>query len=258
MFGFGKKLHAGMKLGKKEATYDPRTLRFATYKASLPAAPPSYDFSNRIHDLSVLQNNILGDCTAAGIAHLVQAWAAYNGVTYIPSDAATLALYEGSCGYNPADPSTDSGGTLIDVLKYVKANGFDGHEIDAYVAVNPKNLDEVKQALYYFGGLYVGVQLPLSAQDQTVWDVPFFGIRGKGEPGSWGGHAIANILDYDERGLTTITWGALKLMTWEFFQTYCDEAFCILSPDWYGPEKVAPTGFDSKALAQDLLILEAR
>lgn len=255
MFGFGKKLHAGVKLGKKEAKYDPRTLRFATYKASLPAAPPSYDFSNRIHDLGMLGNNIYGDCTAAGVAHLVQAWAAYNGVSYIPSDAATLKFYEDSCGYKPGDPSTDNGGTLIDVLKHWKANPFDGHEIDAYVAVNPKNLDEVKQALYYFGGLYVGLQLPKSAENQQIWDVPWLGFRGNGEPGSLGGHCVANILDYDERGLTTITWGQLKLMTWPFFESYCDECFCVLSPDWYGPEKVAPTGFDSVALAQDLTAL---
>lgn len=257
MFGFGKKLHAGMKLGKKEAKYDPRTLRFATYKKSLPPAPPSYDFSNRIHDLGMLQNDVLGDCTCAGIAHLVQAWAAYNGESFVPTDAAVLDLYEKACGYNSADPSTDQGGELISVLKYVKENGFEGHAIDAYVLVNAKNKEEIKQALYYFGGLYVGVQLPLSAQNQTVWDVPFLGVRGKGEPGSWGGHCIANILDYDDKGLTTITWGNTKLMTWEFLETYCDEMYCVLSPDWYGSEKVAPTGFDSNTLAQDLLVLEA-
>lgn len=257
MFGFGKKLHAGMKLGKKDAKYDPRTLRFATYKASLPAAPSAYDFSNRIHGLTMLQNDVLGDCTCAAVGHLVQAWTSYNGGSYVPSDAATLSLYENACGYDPMDPSTDQGGELISVLKYWKANPFEGHTIDAYVSVNPKNQEEVRQALYYFGGVYVGVQLPLAAQNQTVWDVPFLGIRGKGEPGSWGGHAIANILDYDENGLTTITWGDTKLMTWKFLETYCDEMYCILSPDWYGPEKVAPTGFDSNALAQDLLLLEA-
>jgi hypothetical protein len=130
---------------------------------------------------------------------------------------------------------------------------FEGHELDAYVAVDPKNQDEVKQALYYFGGLYIGVQLPLLAQTQTVWDVPWTGtLFHNARPGSWGGHCVAGILDYDEVGLTAITWGSLKHMTWKWLETYCDEAYCILSPDWYGSGRLAPTGFNSVQLAADL------
>jgi hypothetical protein len=258
MFGFGKDpVHAGVKLGKKAAKYDARTLRFSTYKGTLAPAPETYDFSSRISNLGMCLNDTLGDCTAAGVAHLVQAWTGYNGVPFVPADASVLALYEGSCGYNPADPTTDAGGVLLDVLKYWKTNPFEGHEIDAYVSVDPKNKEEVKQALFYFGGLYVGVQLPKSAQSQTVWDVPWYGARGDAAVGSWGGHCIANILDYDDKTLTTITWGALKTMTWDWLSTYCDEMYVVLSPDWYGAGKVAPTGFNSAALTTDLALLGA-
>lgn len=259
MFGFGKHaVHSGVSLGKKAAKRDARTLRFATYKQALAPAPATYDFSNRITNLGMCLNDTLGDCTCAGVAHLVQAWTGYNGIQFVPQDASVLALYEASCGYNPAYPSTDSGGVMLDVLKYWKSNPFEGHEIDAYVSVDPKNQDEIMQALYYFGGLYVGVELPKTAQSQDVWDVPWYGARGDAAPGSWGGHCIANVLDYNEVGLTTITWGALKQMTWKWLETYCDEMYCILSPDWYGAGKVAPTGFDSVALAADLNALEVQ
>lgn len=258
MFGWFKKkpVHVGVMLGKKAAKYDKRTLRFATYKKALAPAPAVFDFSNRLKNLGMLGNDTLGDCTCAGIYHLIQSWCDYNGIDYVPTTDKAIALYEAACGYNPADPSTDDGGVLLDLLKYWKANPVDGHSIDAYVSVNVHDEAEIQQALYYFGGLYVGVQLPISAQTQDIWDVPLLGTHGDGEPGSWGGHCIANILAYDSKYVYTITWGAVKKMTWKFFETYCDEAYCVLSPDWYGAEKTAPTGFDSATLSVDIAMLE--
>jgi hypothetical protein len=78
---------------------------------------------------------------------------------------------------------------------------------------------------------YIGLALPISAQNQDVWAVPPGGSAGEGSPGSWGGHAVP-IVAYDSRGLTVITWGATKRMTWQFLDTYCDEAYALLSQDW--------------------------
>ena len=75
-------------------------------------------------------------------------------------------------------------------------------------------------------------------------------------PGSWGGHAV-DVVGYDEAGLTVVTWGALKRMTWAFWGRYGDEAWCVLSPDFLADGR-SPQGFDLEALQRDLaLVTEA-
>lgn len=239
------------KLGKLPPKHDFRTLRFAKYAKALLPAPVKFDYTNRLNRLGILANDTLGDCTAAGVAHLHQAWAAYNGFSFIPTDAETVEFYSKSCGYVIGDPATDNGGALLDVLKYWKTNGYFGHTIEAYAAVAGDDAASIKQAIYYFGGLYMGIALPKSAQNQDVWDVPWYGQRGPGAFGSWGGHCVSAAVGYDEDTVTVITWGALKKMTWNFFKTYCDEAYAVLSPDWYGTG-VAPTGFDAVGLRADI------
>ena len=58
------------------------------------------------------------------------------------------------------------------------------------------------------------------------------------------------VIAYDASGLTCITWGALKQMTWAFWDAYCDEAYACLSKDWAAAK--APSGFDWAALDADL------
>ena len=106
----------------------------------------------------------------------------------------------------------------------------------------------MKDAIYLFGGLDVGLALPVSAQRQKVWEL--VSDTGDGLPNSWGGHCV-NITAYDETGLTCVTWGAEKRMSWKFFRAYCDEAYAIVSDDFL-TNGVAPNGFDVKILRDDL------
>jgi hypothetical protein len=64
------------------------------------------------------------------------------------------------------------------------------------------------------------------------------------------------VVAYDSRGLTVVTWGALKRMTWEFWDAYCDEAYAIYSKDFLEPNEVAPNGFDMDALMRDLELVK--
>jgi hypothetical protein len=122
----------------------------------------------------------------------------------------------------------------------------------AFVTLDPSSHTEVEDSVFLFGNCYLGMQLPLSAQDQTVWAVPPGGPAGPGSPGSWGGHAIP-VVAYDPRGLTVVTWGALKRMTWGFLYAYCDEAYAVLSQDWISrTTNLAASGFDLAALRSDL------
>jgi hypothetical protein len=248
--------HSQEKLGKKPARHDVRTLQMANY-LELPAFPPSRDWTGKATPgWGMMLNDQLGDCTCAAIGHIIQAWSSNAGPKEITlPDSAILKAYEAVGGYKPGQPNTDQGAVELDVLKYWRKTGVGGYKIDAFVALEPKNHQHIEAAVDLFGGAYIGVSLPISAQKQKVWSVPPGGPTGSGAPGSWGGHAVV-IEAYDPQGLTCITWGQRKRMTWSFWDAYCDEAYATLSELWAG-KKPAPSGFNLAQLKADLKELTA-
>jgi hypothetical protein len=239
--------HTLMRLGKRSPKYDPRVPMFARFASSVALPPPSIDWARGLSKFGVMRNDVLGDCTAAGIAHAFQIWTGDVRREWTPTDEQVVAFYSATTGYRPGLPSTDRGGVEADVLAYLLKHGFYGHHIGAYCSVDVKSLVHVQQAVSLLGPLYIGVALPVSAQTQDVWDVPATGVAGAGAPGSWGGHCVV-IAGYDTHGLTCITWGALKKMTWAFWRAYVDEAHAILAGAWIGSNGAAPSGFDYNGL----------
>lgn len=244
--------HSGMRLGKLAPRIDHRTLRLSRYTASPWLVPPKrIDWSLGVNDWGMMLNAELGICAEATAGHMIQAWTTNNGSEVVLSDEKIRLAYSAITGYVPGDPSTDNGSVVLDVLNYWRHNGIGGHKIAGYVAVNPNNRDNMKLACDLFGGVYLGVALPISAQTQEVWSVPDAGPFGDGKPGSWGLHAIP-MLNYGPTGGVIITWGAPKTVTWQWMATYCDEAFAILSEDWVSRVKNSPGGLDFEALQADL------
>jgi hypothetical protein len=246
--------HATMRLGKRAPRVDARTLRLARYiTPALPPAPAACDWGDKLTGLSMMLNDQLGDCTCAAMGHMVQAWTSDTGGEVVLADSVILDAYEKACGYDPADPNSDQGGVELDVLNWWRRNGLGGHRIGAFAALDPANEEHVRQAVYLFGGAYIGVSLPLSAQNQDVWKVEISGKDGDPAPGTWGGHAIP-IVAYDESTLTCITWGEKKRMSWDWWRVYCDESYAILSQgDWEdGVTGKSPSGFEFAALQADL------
>jgi len=234
------------KLGKLAARFDHRTLRLAKYLSPDLAPPPTaVDWTNGITSWGWLKNDMLGDCTIAAVAHAIQVWTANAGAEYAATDQVTVEYYSKWDGYNPADPNTDQGGEELTVLNDWRQQGFDSHSLTAFADPQPQNDLHIKQAIALFGGVYIGMQLPNSAQGQvgSLWDVV------PEEGGVWGGHAVY-VPAYDDTGLTCITWGALQKMTWAFWSRYTDEAHCLLSPDW-----PIPAGFDASGLLADLQVV---
>jgi hypothetical protein len=249
--------HTVVKLGRRPARHDPRTLQFARYLTAgvLPRIPSSKSWSTAVRQpWGMMLNDSLGDCTCAAAGHMVQCWTANHGAEVTPTDKAILSAYEAVGGYRPGHPDTDNGAVEIDVLNYWRKTGIAGHQLAAYAAVAVTNVGHVKAGLDLFGGLYIGLSLPLSAQGQQVWTVPAGGAHGRGVPGSWGGHAVG-LVAFDATGLTCVTWGALQKMSWGFFGTYCEEAYVPLSNDWARPGVKAPSGFDLAALQADLKLV---
>lgn len=246
--------HSGMKLGKGAPRHDPRTLMLADYldADTLPATPPKYAYGQNIAATAwgMMDNDKIGDCTCAAAGHLIMEWTDDNGNMYTPPDADIIAAYAAITGYNPQTGQNDNGAQETDVLNYWRNTGISNHKIFAYAALEPNNHNHVMISTFLFGGCYIGLSLPVTAQKQNVWSVPPGGARGQGAPGSWGGHAVC-VVGYDSHGLTVITWGATKRMTWSFWDAYCDEAYAIISTD-FASQQTSPSGFDFAALQQDL------
>jgi hypothetical protein len=317
--------YSSMKLGKRPRRRDVRTLKLARYLtgATQPQVlqPPAFvDYTHGIDDWDVMLNDRLGCCTISAIGHAVQTWTANAlGRELTVPDSTILEYYEKWDGYNPAEPATDQGGVELDVLNDWRKGGFDGHSLDAYVAIElgtkstglgirgsglgssgsetsdpnptPPVSHPIALAIWLFGGAYIGVELPIRAQRQDVWDLPA-SLGPEDEPGSWGGHAIY-LVGYDRRDtlqgtgntetatpasavpdsgfrisnsevtqrpvpsaqpptLTCITWGKPQKMTFAWFEKYCSEAYALVSKDWLRSNGVAPSGFDLAALESDL------
>ncbi|HEY4347421.1 MAG TPA: hypothetical protein VGM80_07515 [Gaiellaceae bacterium] len=244
---------AGLVLGKLPARIDVRTLALARYldRDVLPAPPRSFDLTGAVPNWPMYGNDRVGDCTTAAAGHMIEAWTgAASAAAVEVSEQEVLAAFD---AVKIVDPSTgEEGAVELDVLKLWRRSGIGRHRIGAFARVPGGDHDLVRTGTYLFGGLYIGLQLPLSAQDQGVWD--WNGrLDGPDEPGSWGGHAV-NVVGYDDSGLTAVTWGTLQRLTWGFWDRYCDEAYCIVSVDFLSDGKT-PAGLDLAALERDLRLV---
>jgi hypothetical protein len=209
-------------------------------------------------------NDQLGNCTIAALGHIEQVWTAKAGkyIMTLPDDC-ILQKYEQWCGYDPSDPNTDQGGVEIDVLNHYRTSpGLWKHTLDAYADPSAADIEHVRKAIELFGAVYIGVQLPLSAQGAQIWDYtgkhPFYEI-----PGSWGGHAVIipkyETLANGETLFTCISWGGLYQITERFwlyndpmYGPYIDEVHAPLGKDWLR-WKGMPEGFDYTQLQADLI-----
>jgi hypothetical protein len=242
------------RLGWTPAPPDPRTLRLEAYTtADLPPAPKAASWMRRVGQWPMLGNDRIGDCVLVTCAHLVQGWTAYAGTEYRMPEPDVVGAYAAITGYNPATGAGDDGTRSLDALNFWRRTGIGGHQITAYVQVNPHDLDAVKAGMYLFGGLFVAVDMPRAAatqfrQRKTWTTVP----GGDGVRGSWGGHAM-HAGSYGTTGVTFSTWGRTQRASWHWWNTYVAETYAIVSPDWLDQAAGrSPTGFDLNGLLADL------
>ena len=234
-----------LKLCKLPPKHDPRTLRLEAYLApapgaELPTPPTSLDPTHGLRRITwgMLGNDTYGDCTCAAAAHMAKLWARMAGAK-LPRITAqhVLKFYFGVTG------GQDTGAYILDVLNAWRhdPSAFGGIAPMAFVSLTPANF---QVATWLFGGLDLGVNLPLSAQqelnDRAAWSAT------TDEPGTWGGHSV-DVKGYDESGVHLVTWGRDQYATWPWIHAYCDERWALIPNDWQGNPN-----FDMTTLEADL------
>ncbi len=235
---------------------------------SLPAAPAACDYTKRASGAlkQVYDNDTLGDCVIAGMAHVVGVLTGNAGTKpFIYTSTQIIGLYSAIGGYVPGDPSTDRGCDEQTALNYWENNGAmpphaknpggNKHRIAGWLAVDGTNPSEYRAALWLFENLYFGIELPDKwispgpSSSGFVWDVA-------GPPDPENGHCVAGV-GYNSKGVVFDTWGMTGLMTDKAIAKYATQAahgelYTVVSQD--GIDKAsqkAPAGFDWSQLIAD-------
>lgn len=245
-----------LKLGRKPVKLDSRTLRLGAYLNDelLPVAPQALDWGSKVHVWGMMENDKLGDCTCAAVGHIILSNTSHRAELVVPPDSKIVKLYEEVTNppFNSENGENDNGAVELDVLNYLQKNkGYPfgkSHRVLAYMAVNPKNIDHVKKAIFLFGSVYAGVDLPLTAQEQIIWDTE---EGPEATPGSWGGHAVP-FFGYDDKHASCVTWGNTKKATWEWFQEYVVECYAVVWCDWVETGRLSPGHFNLEQLLADV------
>lgn len=242
------------RLGKQAAVRSMKTPAFGDYldKAAAWATvkPRGWQYAVPTADLEMLGNDRLGDCAEAGAMHFIQVETANVGKPLHGTLQQTINLYSAVAGYDPKNPFSDVGTVLLTLLDYWQEVGIavtDAagkevvHKILGYAALDTTSLAQLRYANDVFGGLYLGVQLPESAEtDTSDWRY----IQGSKIAG---GHCI-NSTGQGSAGGHLMSWGMNIPFTWEFMKHYLDEAYVLVSPFWLDQQGKSPSGLDLNGL----------
>ena len=254
------------KLGKNLRRSGLKRLQFADFieADAVPTAPSRVYYEYKVKNWQMFRNDSLSNCTAAGVAHSAMNAAAHAYKTFNVTDNQVIDLYSATSGYIPGNSATDNGADEDTVLDYVVKNGFAGEQLLARVEIDPLNLAHIRQAIWLFGSVYTGIELPLSAQGQTTWDTTvgvkshwwqrLFGESDSGAdptPGSWGGHCTV-VPGIGAAGMTNVTWGQLLPMTNSFWTKYNSSCYALLWQSWLLTPWLAKNGFDLNKLQEFL------
>jgi hypothetical protein len=218
------------KLGKLPATRLAGVGMLGDYvTGKLPAPPASVAVPNTAYPID--GNDQYGDCTIAGVAHLIAAWdVEVNEPDRVPDQQTVISTYEQLTG------GADTGLNENNVLSYWRSTGLFGEKIDAYAPVATKDIVGLHQAVAFYGGAYLGIACPESAQEQFQAKQPWTYVPGSPVEG---GHCIV-ALGYTATAMLCATWGGIAEVTYPFLAHFMDEAWAVISHQFVeakrGPE----------------------
>lgn len=202
------------------------------------------DYNNKING----QKN----CIPAAAAHTITCWTSNAQPEIVRFPQTTIDEVYGREAEIDPDTGLPDGCILSSFLDGWKEAGVGNHTIIDYRALTDQDEEEMKLAVFLFGGCIAGFKMPQTAQKQsTKWEVVAGTPALSAAPDSWGGHAVA-VIGYDEQGLLIVSWGRVIEVTWEFYKKYNDESYTMLSADWLINGQHSPSKTDLASLHQAL------
>jgi hypothetical protein len=234
------------------------SIKFVDILKALPDHPISEDYLSNLSNWLMLGNDTYGDCAAVSWANSRRFISALLDKEEYPSLSEVYKLYKTQ---NPNFPNDDNGMDMQTMLEYLnKSGGPDGVKLVAFASVNTSNLDEVKAALYIFGGILLGIEVQNANQTDfdngVVWDYH------SGQPVE-GGHAVlaGGYLGRANSDVRFVTWGAETGMTDSFWQNLVDnsngEAWVLIWPENLGTKQFVE-GINIDVLAADYQAITGR
>lgn len=226
-------------------------------RKALPKCPKAFGHEDLIGDdaWGLLGNADYGDCVFAGAAHETMLWHAMSGRKVEFNDQCVLSDYSAVTGFDPSKPDTDQGTDMEQAAAYRRKVGVldaagNRHQVAAYLALDPGDIDQLYLASWLFGAVGIGIEFPTTAMDQFNRRKPWSVVRGARIDG---GHYLPLVAK--RRYLTVVTWGREQPMTAGFLAKYCDEAVAYC--DWSMlTNNKSPEGFDAAQLQADLAALK--
>ena len=245
-----------LKLGRLPRKFNRKTLLLHDYLQPDFVTPAKVYWEYKIPDdaWQMFGNDTIGDCTCACIAHMLMLVTAHTGKIVVPELKDVIGAYSAVSGYDPATGANDNGAAITDVLNYWQTTGLAGHKILGWAEIDSQNRDNVNAAIWAFGGVDTGFNVPQSAIDQFnskfSWSVvPNSPIEG--------GHSVP-VFGEGALGDTCVTWGARQQLLKSFWQTYFDEAYAVYTQDWVNNATgLAPNMFDMDKLKAALAAVRA-
>ncbi len=194
------------------------------------------------------RNDRVGDCTIAGLDHLSRAFSALFKEPYSPPTEDSLEQK-----YFSFTGGEDSGLNEEFVLQKWHTEGIFGTKIAGFAPLSTTSLLQWHQAISMYGGAYLGIQCPESAQlafqkeQETGKLVPW---TYEGSP-VVGGHCVVALGYGPNGGLHCATWGGIAVLTPSFLAHYLDEAWVVLSQQLVEAKKDT-LGLNLEVLQADL------
>ena len=231
-----------LKFGRLPATRPAALSDLSVYATGkLPTPPKTVEPPKGVYPMD--GNDQYGDCTMAGVAHLIEAFdAEVAEKDPIPAEQEVVNEYFKLTG------GEDTGLNEAEVLKVWHTKGLFGETIAGYAPVNPKDLLELHQSIAFYGGCYLGIECGPPQQEQFQ----------RGEQWVWEdsaeedeGHCVVALGYGPNGGLHVKTWGGEAILTAGFLAHNLQEAWCIL-PHQLIEAKKDNLGLDLAALEADL------
>jgi len=254
------------KLGLHDPIPGQIPLRLATYikPSALPTPPETFGHMQMVDVWGMLGNGPapdnppqipdgVGDCAIAGPEHQIMLNCKVSGRSVSFNTATTIENYSEITGYVLGDENTDNGTAIDAMAQHWQNVGFkddngDRHQVVAFVDLNPGDLRELWVAMYLFGSVGLGFDLPDTAEDQTDKGQPWDVVPGAND---LGGHYVPAFNKLSDGMSVAVSWGQPQAFTSRFFQKYNNQGVVVLDEGMLVNAK-SIDGFDDAQLRDDI------